>query len=360
MEDAFEKNISAFYLLDYENYYLHFVVESETDEAYQRLLELKEKLHNNSKAKGVKILIAGITAGRSQKIHNLLCSCDNRPQDVEILAFADSDACPREDWLNHLVYPLRQNKSGAATGYRWFVPQSNNLATLVMSALNAKIAQLLGHSPFNQAWGGSMAIKVETFYRVGIDKIWQTALSDDLSLSAAVKKIRKKVVFVPECIVASYDKTTWKGLFEFAKRQFIITKVTSPGTWWFGLISSIFAIVGLWGGLTLASIYAAGGYDNRYRFFTVPAAFFIGQLTRSVMRQKMVTRFLRNESEKLKTAKWVDIGGNIIWSWILLYFIAASAIGNTITWRGVTYKLIGPTDTVILNKQEIKKKNNEK
>jgi len=72
--------------------------------------------------------------------------------------------------------------------------------------LNAKIAQQLGNTRFNQAWGGSMAIRVDVFRKVGLDKIWPKVLSDDLSLTYAVKKAGMKLAFVPTCLVASYEE----------------------------------------------------------------------------------------------------------------------------------------------------------
>jgi len=196
----FQKNITSFFNQDYENYLLWFVVADKSDPAYAKLCKLKNQLSRTSKARDVQVLVAGhvrnsktetkISNGPgqgqscSQKIHNLLY-CYQRIGDdvdpahpiggVEVLAFADSDVCVRSDWLSHIVYPLRKPKIGAASGYRWFVPRNNNPATLALSAVNAKIAQLLGNTRFNQAWGGSMAIRIDTFRKVGLDKIWPKA-----------------------------------------------------------------------------------------------------------------------------------------------------------------------------------------
>jgi len=67
-----------------------------------------------------------------------------------------------------------------------------------------------------------MAIRVDVFREIGLDKIWPRTISDDLSLSRAVKKAGKKVEFVPACLVASYESTTWRKLFEFAQRGYEI------------------------------------------------------------------------------------------------------------------------------------------
>ena len=128
IDSEFDKNIRSIYALDYDNYYVNFVVEDESDEAYARLCQLKDELASSCKAIKVNVLVAGIAAGCSQKIHNLLFSVASAEDDVEVFAFADSDACLRENWLSHIVYPLRKSRQGASTGYRWFVPVENNMA----------------------------------------------------------------------------------------------------------------------------------------------------------------------------------------------------------------------------------------
>jgi len=194
LDSDFKKNITSFFNQDYENYSLWFVVADKSDPAYDELCKLKNQLSQSSKVYDVQVLVAGHTHCCSQKIHNLLYCYERIDDDVEVLAFVDSDVCIRKDWLSHIVYPLRKSKHGAASGYRWFIPQKNDLASLALSAVNAKIAQLLGNVRFNQAWGGSMAIRVDVFRQIGLDKIWSRALSDDLSLSYGVKKAGKKVV----------------------------------------------------------------------------------------------------------------------------------------------------------------------
>jgi len=331
LDPAFQENIASFFSQDYENYLLWFVVADKSDPAYEQLCKLKNQLR-------------------------LYCY-QRIGDDVEILAFADSDICVRSDWLSHIVWPLRKSKNGAASGYRWFIPKNNNLASLALSAVNAKIAQLLGNTHFNQAWGGSVAIRVEVFRQVGLDKIWPKALSDDLSLSCAVKKARKKIVFVPACLVASYVSATWAELFEFGRRQFLITRISAPRAWWFGLFSSLYSVLGLWAGAGLAVYAATIGEKNLPLFAAVPILFFIGQFIRAVLRQKMANELLKyerqatsDERRAMKAAMAADILASWLWSLLLLSFIISSAFGRTITWRGIRYNLLSPTETVILDR----------
>jgi cellulose synthase/poly-beta-1,6-N-acetylglucosamine synthase-like glycosyltransferase len=356
LDSAFQQNITSFFNQDYENYLLWFVVADKADPAYAPLCELKDRLSQSSKADEVQVLVAGYAQSCSQKVHNLLYCCRRIGSDIEALAFADSDICVRSDWLSHIVHPLRYPKSGAASGYRWFVPKKNNLASLALSAVNAKIAQLLGNTPFNQAWGGSMAIRVDTFRELDIDKIWLKALSDDLSLSYAVKKAGKKVVFVPACLVASYISTTWRELFEFGRRQFLITRISAPGTWWFGLSSSLYSILGLWGGAAIALYAAVKSSIINYHLsilVAVPILFFVAQLARAILRQEgMARKLLEEHWPKLKVAAVVDIAFFWLWSPLMLVLILSSAFGRTICWRGIRYKLLGPTQTIVLTKNQ--------
>jgi cellulose synthase/poly-beta-1,6-N-acetylglucosamine synthase-like glycosyltransferase len=343
----FQKNITSFFNQDYKNYLLWFVVEDDQDPAYVELKKLKNQLSQNSKTLDVQIFIAGKTQSCSQKIHNLLYCYERIGDDIGVLAFADSDVCVRSDWLSHLVYPLRQPKNGAATGYRWFIAKKNNLATLALSAVNAKVAQLLGNTRFNQAWGGSMAIRVKIFRRLGISEIWSKALSDDLSLSTTVKKAGLKVAFVPACLVATHESTTWGKLFEFSRRQFIITRIYAPKTWWFGLISSIYSVLGIWGAAGLAIYAAKINHPNLDLFISVPIVFLVNQFGRAILRQRTAEKLLENERQAMRAACLADILACWLWSLLLLFYIISSAFGRTIVWRNIRYKLLGPTEIIV-------------
>jgi len=352
LDSDFQKNIASFFEQDYENYLLWFVVAEQSDPAYGELCKLKDQLGRTCKAREVQILVAGQAKSCGQKIHNLLYCYQKITDDVEIFAFADSDICVRSDWLSHLVWPLRKSKTGVATGYRWFIPKKNNLASLALSAINGKVAQLLGNTRFNQAWGGSMAVRVETFRQLGLDKIWPKILSDDLSLGCAVKKAGMKVTFVPACLVTSHESVSWRELFEFGRRQFLITRIYAPRTWWFGLFSSLYSVLGLWATAAIA-VYAATTKDkNILLFAAVPVVFFVSQLLQAILRQKMISKLLQNDWPQLKPARDADILAFWLWSILLLFLIISSAFGNKLCWRGICYKLLSPTETIILGDQK--------
>ena len=349
LDEAFDKNIESFFCQAYEDYGLLFVVEDQSDPAYDRLLNLVARYESISQAKTVEILIAGPTESCSQKLHNLLFAYRKIPTETEVLVFADSDACAGSDWLAQIVYPLRKDKNGASSGYRCFIPQNNNFASIALASLNAKVCQLLGNTPFNLAWGGSMAIRVKNFRELGVEQIWQRALSDDLSLSRAVRRHHRKMVFVPACMIASFQTTTWKQLFEFSRRQFIITRIYSPLMWSFGLLNTALGVLTLWGSPVVA--IRAWQMDWPYAWvYSAGAILFWGlQIYRAILRQKIIATLLPEYKEQMKTARYADLFFFWAWSILLLLIMLSSAMGRTITWRNIRYRLNGPLDIQVID-----------
>ena len=114
-------------------------------------------------------------------------------------------------------------------------------------------------------------------------------------------------------------------------------------------MSSLYSIFGLYVGTAL-SIYAViSAAENRLLFITVPVVFLVGQFVRAILRQKMAARILAQDADKMKTAFAADILTCWLTSPLLLFFILSSAFGRTIIWRGIKYKLLGPTETIVLN-----------
>lgn len=196
-----------------------------------------------------------------------------------------------------------------------------------------------------------MAIRVEVFRQIGLDKIWPKAFSDDLSLSSAVKKAGLKIAYVPSCLTASYESATWGGLLRFARRQFLITRISAPRIWWFGLCGSLYSVLTLWGTAALAVYAAVIGEEHLLLFAAVPILFFISQMGQAILRQRMVGTLLTKDRHKMKLAMAADILAYWVWSLLLLFFIISSAFGKTICWRGIRYKLLSPTETIVLTRK---------
>jgi cellulose synthase/poly-beta-1,6-N-acetylglucosamine synthase-like glycosyltransferase len=350
LDTEFEQNVEAFFMLDYDRYHLSFVVESEQDAAYPVLLGLKEKHAASSKPMSVNVSVAGVSEDSCQKTHNMLHSLTLAPESAEVLAFADSDARPLPEWLGYLVTPLRmKEKVGASTGYRWFIPIEGNLQVLFLSILNGKVAQILGKSQFNQAWGGSMAIRKELFYELEIDKVWKYCVSDDLTLSLRVQRAGYQIRYCPTCMVASYEAFSWQRLCDFVYRQLMITRITAPHVWIAGILVSMFSVAGSWG-MFVAGIVALFKGDglNAAIFLAVSVLFFACMSIRAFWRQQQMCCLLSRYADDIRKYSIYDIVFSSVVSLAMLAFLFVSAFGRTITWRGVRYRMISPYKAIRL------------
>src|SRR5262245_28880290 len=148
----FNKNIQSILGQDYPNYEVHFIVESPDDPACAVLRDLNQA-----------VLVAGRATNQGQKVHNLSFAVSHAGvgRAGDIYVFCDSDARFPSNWLSRLVSPL--DSTNVTTGYRWYVANRFHFPTLMRSAWNAASLGILGDHDRNFAWGGSTAIRRDTF-----------------------------------------------------------------------------------------------------------------------------------------------------------------------------------------------------
>jgi len=72
----------------------------------------------------------------------------------------------------------------------------------------------------------------EHFEQSGVMDEWRrNSVSDDYSLTRALERNNRSIVFIPECLTPSYVETDFKGLLEFTNRQVLITRVYAEKVW---------------------------------------------------------------------------------------------------------------------------------
>src|SRR5262245_62097769 len=173
-DSEFEKNIRSILSQDYTNYEARFIVDSHDDPAYGMLRSI-----------GAYVLIAGRATSCGQKVHNLAYAVERAPE-ADIYVFCDSDARFPRTWLSTLVAPL--DSTNITTGYRWYVAHRFHFSTLMRSAWNASSLSVLGNHSRNFAWGGSTAIRCETFRLLKILDAWRGSVSDDYTITRAAQR----------------------------------------------------------------------------------------------------------------------------------------------------------------------------
>ena len=347
LDTTFDRNIDALFDQDYPDYELFFVVESRDDPAHGQLEQIIDRRHSEGCAVKAHLVVAGLAERCAQKIHNLLAAIDTLSADIKVMAFIDSDACPKAHFLSSLVHPLRCTTVGASTGHRWFVPTDSRLSSRVLSAMNAFFASTLGPHEWNAAWGGAMAIRRDIWDQTGVLNRWENAVSDDYTLTRAVREANLIIAFVPACFVASYESTTWGDMFSFARRQFIITRVCAPGYWYLAILGIGHVLAGFWGGLAVTVVLLAKGSPGAAWAAILPATLMLLSGVKALLRQVMIRRILPEDRKALFAPGAIDVFLGPLLHLFTFGCLLSSGLARTIIWRGIRYTLHGPQQTTI-------------
>ena len=336
----FEANILAFLRQDYPQYDLTFVTEDQKDPAFLKLntLTAKPSEPESIGPKNTAVVVAGTSEGQGQKVHNLLAGLKTVDSQAEVLVFADADARPNPSWLKSLVAPLADPQVTVSTGFRWYLPGKTFVSQL-RAAWDSSIATMLGKhdSPF--AWGGSMAVRAHDFKRLQVaEHYWKSTVSDDYSLTRAVRDARGKIRFEPRCLVFSQEDSTLGEFLRWTNRQIIITRAYAPRLWRLGLAAHVLYAGTLIYGLVLILDSGTPGLEKLGILAFLAGILALG-MAKGKIRSTVAREFFPEESGLL------DQYGNRYWQlaplvpWVMLWNLLTAGFTRRIEWRGVRYRL---------------------
>jgi ceramide glucosyltransferase len=341
VDQGLRENVAALLSQDYPTYELVFVTDDASDPSLRVVEEAMRELDRSANA-SARVIVAGRAMDCGQKVHNLRAAVRASDDASEVFVFVDTDARPRADWLRSLVVPT--------TGYRWFVPtERGGFASHLRSVWNASIASALGaDARRNFCWGGSTAIRRETFDRLNIFDEWRGALSDDYALTRALQRAKLPIKFVPQCLVATHEDCTWRELVEFTTRQLKITRVYAPHLWRIVLFSNLVFCAVFYGGGALALTRAWRGESFALPLVFVPTVFVLGAFKSALRLRAVELAFAR---EGLRAGVAGRLAHLTLWPLtgaLYLYNALAAARSRRITWRGITYEMKSPTETIVV------------
>lgn len=350
LDQGLLENLSALFLQDYPSYEIIFVSDNREDPALAVIEELRQEFYDPEYPK-TRVTIAGLAQESGQKVHNLIAAVRETDSSSEVLVFVDTDARAASHWLRSLVAPLSDENLGAATGYRWFVPVRGGLASRLRSVWNASIASALGgRRDKNFCWGGSTAIRRTTFERLDMIERWRGALSDDFALTRALQSAHLPIHFVPACLTASLEDCTLKELLEFTTRQMKITRIYAPNLWKAVLISGLVFVLTFFGGIALVGVRAALGLSTAWPLALIAATYLLG-VWKAWLRWRAVKLVLVSHRNLLRRDAFAQLFLWPIATAVFLYNALAASLSRRINWRGITYELRSPTETIITGNQ---------
>lgn len=341
-----DENLRALLEQEYPAYEVIFVVDDKSDTAMTIIEEVSREAAKD--AKKTKIIVAKKAYGCSQKVENLREAVLHAADASRAFVFVDSDVRPSGEWLRYLVAPLEDKNLGAATGYRWFISKHPSFASELRCAWNASITSALGpNTRSNFCWGGSMAIRRDTFERLKIREKWSGTLSDDFTVTRAMNQANLPIVFVPQALAASVEDCTFREMLEFTTRQMKITRVYAGGLWVLSLFGSA-----LFNAVMIAAFLIAilSRQNNLAVAVAIATLVLVAALSvgKSWLRLMAVRLVLKNYEADLKKQFWTQNTFWLLSPAIFFYNSVAAWVSRRLIWRGTVYELKSPTETVII------------
>ena len=343
LDPELETNLRTLFAQDYPDLEILLVVARADDPARP----VCEKLIGESR-RPAHLVVAGLPTGRGEKVNNLLAGVAAARPRSEVFVFADSDGRPGPAWVRTLVSFLADEQIGAASTFRWYVPEPSFLSGL-QSAWNAPAVTYMGEWDRNFCWGGGMAIRRTTFFEADVPRYWAGCVSDDLMMTRAVRDAGKRVVFVPECLVATHHSPRWGELLAWTTRQILLTRVYEPRLWWPALGIYVYYCGVFLFGLGLAAVeLVRSPWMSVVLLATLAAIASLG-VAKGIYRLQAALLLLPEHAAVLRRTWWSPTLQAVLVPWLMAYNFVLSSFTRRMNWRGINYKLVSPWETKIIS-----------
>ncbi len=244
--------LAALAALDYPRWQLVCILEDADDPTHAAIAAFCAAAPGQRR-----LVLAGPTSQRAQKLHNMLAALPLVPADA-VLVTLDADTCPSPLTLRRLLRPIAVGAADLATGYRWLVPQGG-LGAQLACWTDLAIATLPRLDRLSIAWGGATAISPQARLRLDLPALWDRAVSDDFTLTAAVRRLGLVMHAPYEVRLTSPVRWTLGQAFEFVGRQYRMVWLHAPwhwalalGTYAVPLLGGVAMLALAWGGTPAA------------------------------------------------------------------------------------------------------------
>jgi ceramide glucosyltransferase len=343
-EPGLELNLSALTGFDYSDYEIFFTMAAAEDPARK----IVEGLTASSK-RIIHTVIAGRPVGCGEKVNNLRAAVEKADAGFDVFVFADSDGRPGRGWLSKMVAPLADGNLGAVTTFRWLFRQTGGFWSAMASAWNAPVATYLGEHRNNFCWGGGTAIRRERFEQSGVTDFWNGSVSDDFSMTHALRRAGLPILFAPECLVPAIFDCDSAQLVEFTNRQIVIARVYESRLWSLGGLAHALYCGSILLGVALYFANLATGAPAIHLLLlaVVPPVL---SMARGVLRLAAVMEILPEWKPRLLADGWVWTFLAALAPFLALWNTLVALFTRRIRWRGIRYELLSPGQTKILSR----------
>jgi len=333
--------LEAVLALDYPDFELHVIVDDRGDPAWRMV----EEVVGRSEADNVHI------SPLEQRLDTCSLKCSSVVQAVsrldesfEVVALLDADTIPHRTWLRELVAPLLDERVGAATGNRWYMPEQASMAALVRYVWNAAAVPQMWW--YKIAWGGTLAVKTEVFRRGDLLDRWSNAFCEDTMLYRMLRRHALRVEFVPSLMMINRENCDLSGFFRWVRRQLLTARLYHPG-WAAVVLHGVSTTVWPVAALVLCVVGAVSGQWEMFGYALAGLLFYECCMPLLLAPMEMAMR--RIADRRGEPTAWMSPGvlARYLISVPLTQAVYAAALFSALTlrsvdWRGVQYRIEAP------------------
>jgi cellulose synthase/poly-beta-1,6-N-acetylglucosamine synthase-like glycosyltransferase len=218
-----EKCLESLLTQDYPNYQVRIVVDNPQDPS----LPVAKLAVERYGADRVSIEIL------EQRLETCSLKCSSVVQAIEhlddafqVIALADADTTPHPSWLRDLTVALADEGIGAATGNRWYMPETNAWGAMVRYLWNA--AAIVQMYWYEVPWGGTLAVPRQAIDRASLLDRWRNALCEDTMLYRQLGKHGLRVRFVPSLMMVNREDCGLGACLSWIRRQLLTMRLYHP------------------------------------------------------------------------------------------------------------------------------------
>jgi cellulose synthase/poly-beta-1,6-N-acetylglucosamine synthase-like glycosyltransferase len=259
----------------------------------------------------------------------------------------DADTIPHATWLRELAAPLTDEKIGAATGNRWYMPAGAGVGSIVRYTWNA--AAIVQMFWYEIAWGGTLALKLKVIREANLLERWTHAFCEDTMLYRELRKQQKRVAFVPSLMMVNRESCDLPGFLRWMRRQLLTARLYHPR--WFAVAGHCLGTFLL---ILLALVLAGNAalhqqWDALAWVLGGLACYFVSMVSLLPPMEWAVRRIVRERGEEHRWLTW----GKVAMFLLTVPFVQAiypltllsAMFLRRVSWRGVEYE-VSRTGTV--------------
>lgn len=343
-----KKTLRGLMTLNYpaDRYAVHVVVDGEQDPANAVVLDAvsKENAENKSKIR-VQYLKQPVSDSCSLKASSLVQAASALDASFDFIVQIDADVVVHPNWLREIAGSFQDERVGAVTGNRWYMPEHISAASMLRYVWNVPAAILM--IVLRIPWGGTLAIRTALLHETDLLQKWKCCFTEDTMLASHLWKHGYTLAFNPLLMAINREDCNVKDFFRWVCRQLLLAKMYHPGyplVFAHGLLMPL----AIWLLTIITFLVTSAPYAYALRLLLTLTACSVGQALLIVITEMGIRRILKTRGEEISSFQWLDMLSifkictvlafpaqymqiNAVWS------ICADKIN--VEWRGIEYTL---------------------